>query len=115
VRVSDRDPKFVSGFWQALWRHLGTCLNMSSCRHPGTDGITERVHNTFRKLLRCFCYYDGSNWTDMWPQVKFSYNAIRALGTEHTPFEANFGFSLEEPSGMLLNMRPSIHPVSQAL
>jgi hypothetical protein len=27
----------------------------------------------------------------------FAYNATRPLGIEHTPFEANFGFSLEEP------------------
>jgi hypothetical protein len=29
--------------------------------------------------------------------VEFAYNASRALGIEHTPFEANFGFPLEEP------------------
>jgi hypothetical protein len=34
------------------------------------------------------------------------------LDLEHTPFEANFGFSHEEPPYMLFNMRPSI-PVSQ--
>jgi hypothetical protein len=39
---------------------------------------------------------DGSNWRDMLPQVKFAYNATLALKIEHTPFEANFGFSLEE-------------------
>jgi hypothetical protein len=34
VLIIDRDPKFVSGFWQTLWRRLGTRLNMSSSRHP---------------------------------------------------------------------------------
>jgi hypothetical protein len=29
VLVSDRDPKFVSGFWHTLWRRLGTRQNMS--------------------------------------------------------------------------------------
>jgi hypothetical protein len=33
----------------------------------------------------------------MLPQVEFAYNAFRALGFEHTPFETNFGFSPEEP------------------
>jgi hypothetical protein len=32
--ASDRDPKFVIGFWEALWRRLGTRLNMSFSRHP---------------------------------------------------------------------------------
>jgi hypothetical protein len=112
VLVSDRDPIFVSDFWQTLWRRLGTRLNMSSSRHSETDGMTERVNNSFQQLLRCFCCYDGSDRTTLLPQVEFAYNASRALGIEHTPFEANFGFSLEEPPNMLFSMRPSI-PVSQ--
>jgi hypothetical protein len=66
------------------------------------------VNITFRQLLRCFCCYDGSYWTTLLPQVEFAYNASRALGIEHTPFEANFGFSPEEPPNLLFNMRPSI-------
>jgi hypothetical protein len=112
VLISDHDPKFVSGFWHTLWRRLGTRLNMSSSRHPETDGLTERVNNTFQHLLRCFCSYDGSDWTTQLPQVEFAYNASRALGIEHTPFEANFGFSPEEPPNLLFSMRPSV-PVSQ--
>jgi hypothetical protein len=112
VLISDRDPKFVSAFWQTLWRRLGTRLNMSSIRHPEIDGLTERVNITFHQLLRCFCCYDGSNWTTLLPQVEFAYNASRALEIEHTSFEANFGVSPEEPLDMLLSMRPSI-PVSQ--
>jgi hypothetical protein len=40
--------------------------------------------------------------------VEFVYNASRALGIEHTPFEANFGFFHEEPLNLLFSMRPSI-------
>jgi hypothetical protein len=47
VLISDRDPKFVSGFWQTLWRRLGTRLNTSSSRYPETYGLTERAKNTF--------------------------------------------------------------------
>jgi hypothetical protein len=50
--------------------------------------------------------------TDLLPQVEFAYNVTRALGIEHTPFEANFGFSLEDFPHLLFSMRPSI-PVSQ--
>jgi hypothetical protein len=112
VLVSDRYPKFVSGFRQTLWRRLGTRLNMSSSRHPEKDRLTERVNSTFQQLLRCFCCYDGSDWTTLLPQLEFAYNASRALGIEHTPFEANFGFTPEEPPDLLFSMRPSI-PVSQ--
>jgi hypothetical protein len=76
--MSDRDPKFVSDFLQTLWRRLGTRLNMSSNRHPETDGLIERVNSTFQQLLRCFCCYDGSDWTTLLPQVEFAYNASRS-------------------------------------
>jgi hypothetical protein len=44
--------------------------------------------------------------------VEFAYDTSRALGIEHTPFEANLGFSPKEPPGLVFSMRPSI-PVSQ--
>jgi hypothetical protein len=41
-------------------------------------------------------------------QVELAYNATRALGIEHTLFEAILGFSLEEPLDLLFSMRHSI-------
>jgi hypothetical protein len=75
---------------------------MSSSRHLETDRLTERVNNTFQQLLRGLCCYDGSDWTTLLHEVEFAYNASRALGIEHTPFEAYFGFSHEEPPDLLL-------------
>jgi hypothetical protein len=46
--------------------------------------------------------------TDMLPQVEFAYNATRAIGIEHNPFDTNFGFSPDKPIDKLFNMRPSV-------
>ena len=35
--VSDRDPRFTSGFWRSLQRVVGTELKYSSAYHPQTD------------------------------------------------------------------------------
>ena len=54
VIVSDRDPKFVGKFWQTFMGKLNTKYNMSSARHPRTDGLAERVNQTMQTLLRCY-------------------------------------------------------------
>ena len=41
--VSDRDPRFTSGFWKSLHRTLGTRLHLSSAYHPQIDGQSERT------------------------------------------------------------------------
>jgi len=41
--VSDRDPRFTSSVWSALWKSLGVRLRMSTAAHPETDGSSERA------------------------------------------------------------------------
>ena len=57
VIVPDRDPRFVGNFisgWQSFMRKLNTKLNMSTARHPQTDGLTKRVNETMQKILCCY-------------------------------------------------------------
>jgi hypothetical protein len=49
VSASDRDPKFVSGFSQTLWRCLGSWLSSQHIFKSTLDmeNLTERVNTTF--------------------------------------------------------------------
>ena len=49
--VSDRDPKFTSGFWGALQKAFGTRLHLSTSHHPQTDGKSERTIQTLEDML----------------------------------------------------------------
>ncbi|KAE9049409.1 hypothetical protein PR001_g3337 [Phytophthora rubi] len=50
--VSDRDPRFVSLFWQHLFLLLSTRWDMSTAGHPQTYGQTERVNRVLEDILR---------------------------------------------------------------
>ena len=53
--ISDRDAKFTSKFWTAMFQSLGTLLNLSSAYHPKTNGQTERVNQVIEDMLRSYC------------------------------------------------------------
>jgi hypothetical protein len=38
--ISQSYPRFVDTFWPSFTRKLNTKLNMSTARHPQTDGLT---------------------------------------------------------------------------
>ena len=60
--VSDRDGKFTSDFWIQLFKYLGTNLDMSSARHPETDGQTEKTIQTLEAYLRQYISYNQKDW-----------------------------------------------------
>lgn len=52
--IFDRDVKFTSTFWKALFTELGTQLNFSTTYHPQTDGQIERVNQVVEDMLRAY-------------------------------------------------------------
>ena len=52
--ISDRDPKFMSDLWRAIFKALGTELLVSIAYYPQTDGQSERTNQTVEIALRYF-------------------------------------------------------------
>ena len=48
--VSDRDPKFLSRFWEKLQEAFESKLCLSTAFHPATDVQTERTIQTLEDL-----------------------------------------------------------------
>ena len=96
--TSDRDPRFVSRFWKALQKAMGTKLNFSTSFHPKTDGQSERTIQTLEDLLRsCTLEFQGS-WEEHLPLAEFSYNNSYQASIGMSPFEALYGRKCRSPS-----------------
>ena len=99
--VSDRDPRFTSDFWSALFKALGTKLSMSTANHPQTDGITERFNRTLQEMLRAGVNTHQDDWAQLLPLAEFAYNSSVHTTTGFTPFFLNYGFNPDSPLTML--------------
>ena len=86
--VSDRDVRFTSHFWRALFARLGTKLDMSTASHPETDGQTERTNRVILGILRTYAS-SHSNWSQDLPLVEFAINNSVHSSTGLTPFYVN--------------------------
>ncbi|CEO95067.1 hypothetical protein PBRA_009599 [Plasmodiophora brassicae] len=79
--TSDRGPQFVSKFWRQLLDRLGTRRNLSSARHPESDGQTERVNQVLEQYLRCYVNYQQDDWAQRLPIAEFAYNTASHSAT----------------------------------
>ena len=95
--VSDRDPKFVSGFWKQVQEGLGTKLNFSTAAHLQTDGQSERTIQKLEDLLRlCILDHQGS-WAQHFPLIEYAYNNSYQASIGMAPFEALYGKKCKSP------------------
>jgi len=95
--VLDRDPRWCSAFMKALFRHAGVEVNMSTSRHPETDGGTERLHRQLLEKLRILVSKDQSDWDVMVDSIAHAINASKHSAHQLSPAEVVFGYPLRLP------------------
>lgn len=91
--VTDRDRIFLSNFWQALFRLLGTQLHYSTAYHPQSDDQTERVNQCIENCLRCMTSSRPIQWKQWLPLAEWWYNTNFYTSLQCSPFEALCGFN----------------------
>jgi hypothetical protein len=89
--VSDRDKRFLSHFWRALFAALGTDLKFSTAFHPQTDGQSERANRTLEEILRHFVSPRQDDWDDWLDLAEHAINASVNPSTGYSPLYLCFG------------------------
>jgi hypothetical protein len=95
--ISDRDRRFLSNFWQALFKALGTELRFSTAFHPQTDGQSERANRTLEEYLRHFVGPHQNDWDEYLDLAEFAVNDSVNPSTGYTPFYLAFGQNPSSP------------------
>ncbi|KAF1316786.1 reverse transcriptase, partial [Globisporangium splendens] len=98
--VSDRDTRFTSKFWRALFGLLDTKLAMSTAAHPETDGQTERVNRVLEDVLRSYAT-SFKEWSEFLPLAEFALNNSTHVSTGHSPFYVNYGIHPRMPASIM--------------
>ena len=106
IIVSDRDPRFTSAFWSALWKLVGTKLSLSTAFHPQSDGQTERMHRTLEDMLRSYVSVRHDDWDLHLAAAEFAYNNSRQASTGYSPFYLNYGFHPRTPADIAAGNEP---------
>ena len=111
--VSDRDPRFVSGFWKELCRLLGTKQSLSTAYHPQSDGQTERTNRVLEEMLRHYVALPHQNdWHEYLPTCEFAINNAVHESTGFTPFYLTYGYHPLTPASIITS---SSVPAAQEL
>ncbi len=95
--VSDRDPRFLSLFWEALWKLCGTNLKMSTPYHPQTDGQTERASKKFEEILRTAVNFQMNDWDEHLIPAEIAVNTSKQDSTGFSPAYLNTGKEFRLP------------------
>jgi hypothetical protein len=83
--ISDRDSRFLSTLWKALWALLGCRLKFSIAFHPQTDGQIEVVNRVLVHAPRTHfgCSKQSGNYLNI---LQHSYNKATNSSIGFSPF-----------------------------
>lgn len=101
--LSDRDPKFLSDLWKAIFEKLQVKLLYSTAYHPQTDGMSERTNQTAEIALRFYMHtlMKPSEWPTILPRLQALLNNMKSSTTGKSPNEITYGFALNKPLDLI--------------
>lgn len=106
VNISDRDPRFVSKFWEEMFSILGTDLRFSIAFHLETDRQSEVTIPVIENFLRPSVEHRPSTWVEQLSLAEFVANNAVNISIGYTLFYLNQGTHPITPSTVLAKGTP---------
>lgn len=100
VIIGDRDRRWNSYFWAAVFRSLGTKIRLSAAYHPQTDGQTERANRTMEEMLKSYIHPLADDRDQRLPDAKLAHNSLTQRSTGQSPFYTAYGFHPQTPADL---------------
>ncbi|MBW0511140.1 hypothetical protein O181_050855 [Austropuccinia psidii MF-1] len=119
--ISDGNPKFTSALWTNIYQIFGTKLFFSTSYHPQTDGLAEKMIQTFQYMVRRFCAYGlefedcdefTHDWCTLLPELELEYKTSTHASTNQTPAILEKGLNPKLPQYSLRKVLVEIHPTA---
>ena len=86
VIISDRDKKFLSEHWQAIFFLLEVALLYTTACHLQRDGQSKRTNQTVKIMMRHISQMDPTvDWEKRLPQIQYRLNKSKNASTNDTP------------------------------
>ena len=82
----------MGGFWQELFRLVGTNLTPSTSYHPQTDGQTEIVNKWIEGYLRNYVSGQQRAWIKWLHLGEYCYNTTYHMSIGMSPFRALYEY-----------------------
>ena len=82
----------MGGFWQELFRLVGTNLTPNTSYHPQTDGQTEIVNKWIEGYLRNYVSGQQRAWIKWLHLGEYCYNTTYHMSIGMSPFRALYGY-----------------------
>lgn len=97
---SDQGSNFTSGLFQEVLKELGIKHKISSAYHPQSQGALERFHQTFKTMLKSFCYDHETDWDKGVDMLLFAIREVPNESLGFSPFELVYGYEVRGPLKM---------------
>ncbi len=91
----------------------GIKLQMSTSRHPQTNGSSEIMNSMLENYLRGFCNCRQDNWPELLPGAEVAYKSALRENLGVSPFQMDLGWKPKEPLDMFSHINTKLDSLDE--